>query len=97
MPKLKAGTVRSNAAEDARIQRGIDQDPDTYVMSEEQWVRSNPTRLGRPKAEITKERITIRLSPEVVGAFRATGSGWQTRIDAALKDWLSAHQMLNPL
>ena len=46
---------------------------------------------GRPKATVTKERITIRLSPEVVGAFRATGDGWQTRMDKALKDWLKTH------
>jgi uncharacterized protein (DUF4415 family) len=46
---------------------------------------------GRPKAAVTKERITIRLSPEVVGAFRATGDGWQTRVDAALRDWLKTH------
>jgi uncharacterized protein (DUF4415 family) len=47
---------------------------------------------GRPKAEVTKERITIRLSPDVVAAFRASGAGWQTRIDAALKDWLKKHR-----
>lgn len=46
---------------------------------------------GRPKATTTKERITIRLSPDVVGAFRATGNGWQTRVDAALRDWLKTH------
>ena len=46
---------------------------------------------GRPKAEVTKERITIRLSPDVLSAFRASGSGWQTRMDAALRDWLSDH------
>ena len=46
---------------------------------------------GRPKAAVTKERITIRSSPEVVGAFRATGDGWQTRVDAALRDWLKSH------
>ena len=46
---------------------------------------------GRPKAAITKERITIRLSPDVVQPFRATGDGWQTRIDAALRDWLKKH------
>ena len=39
----------------------------------------------------TKERITIRLSPTVVESFRATGTGWQTRMDAALQDWLSSH------
>lgn len=48
---------------------------------------------GRPKAEVIKERITIRLSPEVVQSFRATGDGWQTRIDTALKDWLKTHPL----
>ena len=42
---------------------------------------------GRQKTP-TKERITIRLSADVVTAFRATGEGWQTRMDAALKEWL---------
>lgn len=39
----------------------------------------------------TKVATTIRLSPEVMAAFKATGAGWQTRIDAALKDWLKTH------
>lgn len=46
---------------------------------------------GRPPAEVVKDRITIRLSPDVTAAFRASGDGWQTRIDAALKDWLLTH------
>ncbi len=46
---------------------------------------------GRPKAAVTKERLTIRLSPDVVSTFRATGDGWQTRMDAALRDWLKTH------
>ena len=46
---------------------------------------------GRPHAEVVKDRITIRLSPDVTAAFRASGDGWQTRIDAALKDWLRTH------
>ena len=46
---------------------------------------------GRPKAAVTKERVTIRLSPDVVQPFRATGDGWQTRIDSALRDWLKKH------
>lgn len=48
---------------------------------------------GRPKAAVTKERITIRLSPEVVQTFRDSGEGWQTRMDAALKDWLKTHKV----
>ena len=44
-----------------------------------------------PQRAPTKQRITIRLSPEVVEQFRATGDGWQTRVDAALQDWLTSH------
>ncbi|MGM0673037.1 MAG: BrnA antitoxin family protein [Pseudomonadota bacterium] len=51
------------------------------------------TKLGvrGPQKAPTKERITIRLSADVVARFRATGTGWQTRMDAALKDWLQTH------
>ena len=45
-----------------------------------------------PQKTPTKERITIRLSPEVVRRFRATGEGWQARVDAALKEWLKSHK-----
>ncbi|PAT38064.1 BrnA antitoxin family protein [Vandammella animalimorsus] len=49
-------------------------------------------RRGRgPNKAPTKERITIRLSPEVVQHFRASGQGWQGRIDAALKEWMAEH------
>ena len=36
----------------------------------------------------TKRAVTVRYSPDVLDAFKATGAGWQTRMDAALKDWL---------
>ena len=49
-------------------------------------------RTRGPQKTPTKERITIRLSPEVVQPFRATGDGWQARVDAALKDWLKTHK-----
>ena len=60
--------------------------------------------LNRPIAHLIrgfqkepiKERITIRLSPEVVKQFRNTGDGWQTRVDAALKDWLKANAPARP-
>jgi uncharacterized protein (DUF4415 family) len=45
---------------------------------------------GAQKAP-TKERITVRLSPDIVQTFRATGKGWQARLDAALRDWLKTH------
>lgn len=44
-----------------------------------------------PQKTPTKERITIRLSREVVERFRESGEGWQTRVDAALREWLKNH------
>ena len=46
---------------------------------------------GRPKADMTKIRIGIRLSPEVIDHFKARGDGWQTRIDAALRQFIAEH------
>ena len=44
-----------------------------------------------PQRAPKKVSTTIRLSNDVVQAFRSTGDGWQTRVDAALKDWLKTH------
>lgn len=49
------------------------------------------TRARGPQKTPTKERITIRLSRDVLEQFRSTGDGWQTRVDTALKDWLETH------
>ena len=45
---------------------------------------------GPQKAPV-KVSTTIRLSPDVIEAFKSAGDGWQTRIDSALKDWLRTH------
>ena len=82
--------------EDRKINAGIARDPDTLEVSDTQFAKMRPVKLGRPFAEQTKERITIRLSPDVLAAFRATGAGWQTRVDEALKEWLTNHSQNMP-
>ena len=42
-------------------------------------------KRGRPPKAARKRAINIRLSPEVLEHFRATGPGWQTRVDEVLK------------
>jgi uncharacterized protein (DUF4415 family) len=45
---------------------------------------------GRPRLETPKERINIRLSYEVIQHFKSSGAGWQTRIDAALREFIQS-------
>ena len=47
-------------------------------------------RARGPGKRPPKEQVAIRLDLEVLGAFRASGPGWQTRMNAALKEWLAA-------
>ncbi len=46
------------------------------------------SRKRGPQKAPTKKLISIRLSQDVVHEFRATGPGWQSRVDSILKDWL---------
>jgi uncharacterized protein (DUF4415 family) len=41
---------------------------------------------GRPKAERIKVPVTLRLDQEIIEAFKAKGPGWQTRMNAVLKE-----------
>nr|WP_086493022.1 BrnA antitoxin family protein [Novosphingobium panipatense] len=41
--------------------------------------------IGRPPSQNPKKQVTLRLDPEVVEGFRATGKGWQSRINAELR------------
>ena len=41
--------------------------------------------IGRPKKVAPKVAVNIRLDPEVLAYFRATGRGWQSRINEALR------------
>lgn len=39
----------------------------------------------------TKQLVSVRYSPEVLAHFKSAGAGWQTRMDEALKQWVSTH------
>ena len=41
-----------------------------------------------PQKSPTKEKVTLRLAPEVVAYFRRSGRGWQTRLNHALEKFV---------
>ncbi len=43
---------------------------------------------GRPPKVDPKISTTVRFDADIIKAFRATGPGWQTRVNDALRDWL---------
>lgn len=45
---------------------------------------------GRPALEQPKRQVTLRLDADLLDALRATGPGWQTRVNQALREWLDA-------
>ncbi|EBK3775979.1 hypothetical protein DKN36_02495 [Salmonella enterica] len=96
--KLKPGTIFPTDEEDAKIRKAVASDPDAMLLEDEN-IKLIPfnklkslRRKGRPVTDCPKVSVNIRYSPEVVEAFRATGNGWQTRMNAALIDWLKQHK-----
>lgn len=86
-------------AEEAEIQRMIASDPDNPEITDEQFKEFRPFREvfpdlaakiekklgGRPKSEQPKQAISIRLDAEVIARFKASGEGWQSRMNEALR------------
>src|SRR6266540_7353894 len=66
----------------------------TEVIRSAQGTLTRPR--GRPKKADAKVHTHIRLSPQVLGYFRATGPGWQTRIDEVLRKWVERRRKEGP-
>ncbi len=49
-------------------------------------------KRGRPAGSATKTSTTVRFDNDVLDAFRASGKGRQSRMNAALRDWLKEHR-----
>ena len=64
-------------------------------LTDAEWAAVKPLlRVGRPRASTHKIPATIRFDADVLAALRASGKGWQTRVNEAMRDWLKAHSLV---
>ena len=56
-----------------------------FFKTADVYVGGELKRRGRPKAATTKEAVKLRLDADVLAALRASGDGWQTRINDTLR------------
>jgi uncharacterized protein (DUF4415 family) len=79
--------------ENRRIVDAAKQDPDAQPLTDAQMEAMVPLKSlrGRPKAEATKQLVSVRYSPEVVAYFKGSGEGWQSRMNKALLEYVHAH------
>ena len=84
-------------AEDRRITHAARSDPDNFPLTEEELSAMRPAEdilpqvveaYRRMKRRPRKVQLTLRLDPEIISFFRAGGRGWQTRINAVLREYV---------
>lgn len=69
-------------------------DPNDAASVAAFWAKGNvrlPGQRGSQKRP-TKVPVTVRYSPEVIEYFKATGEGWQTRMNIALQEYVEQHR-----
>jgi uncharacterized protein (DUF4415 family) len=75
------GEVRELTREDFRGMRPAREVMPELIEAMEEWRK----KLGRPKVETPKVHIGFRLSADVVASIKASGRGYNARVDAALR------------
>ena len=66
-------------------------DPDARPLTPKQLRAMVPLHAlrGRPKSSNPKQLVSVRYSQEVLDFFKATGEGWQSRMDGVLRQYVS--------
>ena len=54
-------------------------------MTDEMFSQAVFKKAGRPKSSNPRQMISLRLPPEVIARWKATGPGWQTRMAQRLE------------
>lgn len=78
--------------EDEAITAAALSDPDAQPLTDEQLAKLRPVR-GRPLGSGKKVHMTVRFDADVIEAFKTTGTGWQTRMNDALRQYVKEHHL----
>ena len=54
-------------------------------MTDEMFAQAVFKKAGRPRSASPRQMISLRLPPEVIARWKATGPGWQTRMAKRLE------------
>ena len=84
------------AKEDKQLVAAAKADPEAQPLTPKQLKAMVPLRAlrGRPKSANPKQLVSVRYSPEVLAFFKATGEGWQSRMDGVLRQYVSRRARL---
>jgi len=87
----KRALIMPTAAENRKIRRAANADPDAQPLTDVQLKKMVPISAvrGRPKSENKKLLVSVRYSAEVLSYFRSTGDGWQARMDGVLQEYVA--------
>ena len=88
MLKTKSGRLVAmpSSEEDVAITAAALSDLDSVPLTDTEWEAARPLlRRGRPRIAGTKQPVKLRLDPDVLAALRASGPGWQTRVNGMLR------------
>lgn len=80
--------VKREAANNAPVEDPLGPyDPQDTEEVSNYWKTATITRgRGRPRMSVKRPTLNMRVDAEVLEAFKATGAGWQTRINAVLRE-----------
>ena len=89
----RSSIVIPTVAEDKAITAAAKSDPDAKPLTSAQLNAMVPMKglRGRPKSEHKKQLLSVRYSQEVIEYFKATGEGWQSRMDSVLLKHVARH------
>jgi uncharacterized protein (DUF4415 family) len=93
--KLNTANPKPHTAEQRKRLQAISVLADAQIDYSDMPRSTREVQWTRPHALVpseNKQQVTLRLDADVLGFFKETGKRYQSRINAALREYVSAHR-----